>query len=82
MIAENLMYRDGIPIEKGVTLTKEFLDRNQELFTQYLNFWIMYPDCFLDMIQPTDDAEHFKLMPFQRIALRASMRFRYHFWTN
>ena len=29
--------RDGVPIEKGVVLTKEFLDANQELFTNYLN---------------------------------------------
>ena len=42
--------RDGIPIEKGITLTKEFLDANQELFTKYLNLWILYPDLFLDTI--------------------------------
>jgi len=41
----------------------------------------MYPDLFLDTIQSTDDAKNFHLMPFQRIALRASMRYRYHFWT-
>lgn len=73
--------RDNIPIEKGVTLTKEFLDRNQELITKYLNLWILYPDLFLDTIQNVDDAKHFHLMPFQRIALRASMRYRYHFLT-
>lgn len=73
--------RDGIPIEKGITLTKEFLDANEELFTKYLNLWILYPDLFLDAIQDTEDAKNFHLMPFQRIALRASMRYRYHFWT-
>lgn len=74
-------YRDGIPIEKGIVLTKDFLDANQELFTKYLNFWILYPDCFLDAIQDSVDSKNFHLMPFQRIALRASMRYRYHFWT-
>ena len=73
--------RDGIPIEKGITLTREYLDANQELFTKYLNLWILYPDLFLDAIQSVDDAKNFHLMPFQRIALRASMRYRYHFWT-
>ena len=73
--------RDGIPIEKGVTLTREFLDANQELFTKYLNLWIRYPDLFLDAIQLQEDAKHFHLLPYQRIALRASMRYRYHFWT-
>ena len=73
--------RDGIPIEKGVTLTREFLDNNEELFTKYLNLWIMYPDLFLDAIQSYEDAQHFHLLPYQRVALRASMRYRYHFWT-
>ena len=77
----DLALRDGIPIEKGVVLTKAFLDANQELFTSYLNHWILYPDLYLDTIQDVEDAKHFHLTPFQRIALRASMRYRYHFWT-
>ena len=78
---EEVVVRDGIPIEKGITLTREYLDANQELFTKYLNLWILYPDLFLDAVQSVDDAKNFHLMPFQRIALRASMRYRYHFWT-
>ena len=35
----------------------------------------------LDTIQDSTDAKHFHLFPFQRIALRASMRYRYHFET-
>ena len=73
--------KDGIPIEKGIVLTKQFLDRNQQLFTKYLNFWILYPDAFLDIIQDSQDAKHFHLLPYQRVALRASMRYRYHFLT-
>ena len=76
-----VVMRDGIPVEKGVTLTHEFLDSHQELFTKYLNLWILYPDLFLDCIQDSEDAKHFHLLPYQRIALRASMRYRYHFWT-
>lgn len=75
-------YRDGIAVEKGVVLTREFLDSNQQLFTNYLNHWLLYPDLFLDTIQDSEDAKHFHLLPYQRIALRASMRYRYHFWTN
>ena len=77
----DLYMRDGIPIEKGVVLTREYLDNNQELFTKYLDLWIRYPDLLLDMIQDQEDAKNFHLMPFQRISLRASMRYRYHFWT-
>ena len=73
--------RDGIPIEKGVVLTKDFLDTNEELFTNYLNYWLLYPDLFLDTIQPEDDKKNFHLFFYQRIALRASMRYRYHFFT-
>lgn len=78
---QELGYRNGIPIEKGVVLTRDFLDANKELFTSYLNYWILYPDLFLDEIQNSEDAKNFHLLPFQRIALRASMRYRYHFWT-
>ena len=78
---DEIVTRDGIPIEKGIVLTKEYLDANQELFTKYLNLWILYPDLFLDTIQDSEDAKHFHLLPYQRIALRASMRYRYHFWT-
>jgi len=73
--------RDGVPIEKGVALTKKFLDDNQNLMTKYLNMWILYPDSLLDTIQSREDAKHFTLKPYQRIALRACMRYRYHFWT-
>ena len=76
-----IVSRDGVPIEKGVILTKEFLDNNEALFTRYLNLWLLYPDLLLDQIQDSNDAKHFTLKPYQRIALRASMRYRYHFWT-
>ena len=36
--------RDSVPIDKGVVLTKDYLDNNRELFTKYLNLWILYPD--------------------------------------
>ena len=52
-MSENLeesLFRDDTPIEKGVTLTRDFLDRNENLFTKYLNLWILYPDLFLDAI--------------------------------
>jgi len=47
---EELVMRDGIPVEKGIVLTREYLDDNQELFTKYLDLWLRYPDLLLDMI--------------------------------
>ena len=41
---EKVVLKDNIPIEKGVVLTKDYLDANQELFTKYLNLWILSPD--------------------------------------
>ena len=78
---QQVLMRDGIPVEKGIVLTREYLDANEELFTKYLDLWIRYPDLLLDMIQDQEDAKNFHLMPFQRVSLRASMRYRYHFWT-
>ena len=80
MITNEEVLRNGIPIEKGVVLTRDYLDSNKPLFTKYLNFWILYPDLLLDTIKTSEDV-HFNLFIFQRIALRASMRYRYHFWT-
>lgn len=74
--------KDGIALEKGVVLTKSFLDDNQKLLTNYLNYWLLFPDLFLDTIQPEEDKAHFHLFFYQRIALRACMRFKYHFWTS
>lgn len=80
MIGEPIM-RDDIPIEKGAVLSRDYLDANQELFTKYLNLWILSPDLLLDEIQDPEDAKHWHLQPYQREALRASMRYRYHFFT-
>ena len=59
-----LQFRDGVPIEKGIALTKQYLDDNMSLFTKYLNLWILYPDLFLDAIQDSEDAKNFHLFPF------------------
>lgn len=80
-ILDKTIFRDGIPLEKGVVLTTEYLDANQELFTKYLNLWLLYPDLLLDILQSSEDAKYWHLQPYQRIALRAELRYRYHFLT-
>lgn len=67
------LYKDGIVLEKGVVITHDFLERNEELIRQYVQFFSAYPDLFLDIIKPTD--KNFNLFPYQRIFLRAVMRF-------
>ena len=71
--------RDGVELEKGVQLTEERILANRELYEKYCNFFTAYPDIFIDIITPTDST--FKLFFYQRIFLRACLRYRYHYCT-
>ena len=73
----NFLNREGL--EKGVELTTTFLDDNADLIKKYLNFWMLYPDIYLDNIKKSDSP--INLFFYQRIALRASIRYRYHSFT-
>ena len=66
--------REGIELDKGVILTNEYLESNEELFRQYAEFFSAYPDIFLDLIKPIES--NFDLFFYQRIVLRAMMRFK------
>lgn len=66
--------RDGVPIEKGVILTEQFLKDNQSLFEKYANLFTAYPDVFLDLIAPENPP--IRLFPYQRVFLRAVMRYK------
>ena len=66
--------REGIKIEKGVTLTSEYLESIERLLRKYVTFFTAYPDLFLDLIAPKDST--FKLYFYQRIVLRAMMRYK------
>jgi len=66
--------REGIRIDKGAVLTPDYLETIEELLKKYISFFTAYPDLFLDLIKPKDS--EFKLFFYQRIVLRAVMRFR------
>ena len=66
--------REGIEIEKGAILTPAYLIEHEELFRKYCDFFTAYPDIFLDLIKPSDST--FTLFFYQRIVLRALMRFK------
>lgn len=66
--------REGIEIEKGAVLTTPYLEAHEELFRKYADFFTAYPDLFLDLIKPSNS--NFVLFFYQRIVLRAMMRFR------
>ena len=67
-------FKKGIEIEKGVVVTEEFLKENFDNIGDMLSIFTAYPDVFLDFITPEDS--NFQLFFYQRIALRAIMRYR------
>ena len=71
--------KEGIEIEKGAILTEEYLIRHEDLFRKYCEFFSAYPDLFIDLITPSDS--NFSLFFYQRIFLRACLRYRYHYCT-
>lgn len=66
--------RDGIEIEKGVILTEEYLTKNRKFFEEMMMLFTAYPDIYLDIIKPVDS--NFTLFFYQRITLRAIMRYK------
>ena len=70
---QDKLYRDGIELEKGVVITPYFLEKNQDFFQECFQIFTAYPDIFLDLIKPS--SSNFNLFPYQRIFLRACMRY-------
>ena len=66
--------REGIELEKGAVITNEYLDRHYEDLCKWINFFTAYPDIYLDIIKPADS--EFSLFFYQRMTLRALMRFK------
>jgi hypothetical protein len=68
-------FRNGIELEKGAVLNQQRIEQNRDLYEKYCNLWSVYPDLFLDLIKPV--GSQFNLYFYQRIFLRACMRYRY-----
>ena len=66
-------YREGIVLEKGAVLTEKRILKHQKLYQQYMEYFISYPDMFLELIKPI--GSKFKLKFFQVIFLRACLRY-------
>ena len=71
--ARERIYREGIELEKGVVITEEWLKKNEELLFDCWEIFAAYPDIYLDMIKPV--GSNFTLFPYQRLFLRACMRY-------
>lgn len=67
------VYREGIELEKGVIITQEWLERNENFLSELWSLYAAYPDIYLDIIKPSES--NFDLFPYQRLFLRACMRY-------
>lgn len=72
-------FRDDIELEKGVLLNKKRVDDNFNEYTKWLNFFTAYPDKFIELITPSES--NFTLFFYQKIFIRACLRYRYHYCT-
>ena len=66
--------RDGTPIEKGIILNEAYLEEHFDELSEMLSEFSAYPDIYLDLIKPADSS--FTLFFYQRITLRALMRYK------
>ena len=68
-------FQPEIEIPKNVRITEQWVEKNYKNVQNILQFFLLYPDCFLDMVTPKNT--NFRLFFYQRIALRAMIRYRY-----
>ena len=66
--------REGTIIDKGVILNESYLQDNLANIGDVMSIFTAYPDLYLDLIKPQDSS--FTLFFYQRITLRALMRFK------
>ena len=66
--------REGIEIDKGVVLNETYMEEHFKEIGDMLSIFSAYPDIYLDLIKPIDS--NFSLFFYQRITLRALMRYR------
>lgn len=77
--ASQQVERENIPIEKGAILTSQWVDKNEDFLKKMWNYFMVYPDIYLDLITPVDST--FRLYFYQRLFLRACMRYtNVYFW--
>lgn len=74
-----LVEKDGIKVEKGAVLTPDYIRLHHTSIENLCTIFSAYPDIFLDLIQNPDRKTD--LFPYQRILLRAIMRYKDIFTT-
>lgn len=67
------IFRKGIEMEKGAIMSTRRVEQNRELYEKYFEYWMIYPDCFIDFIKPINS--NFNLYFYQRLFLRLALRY-------
>ena len=75
----NRMVKNGVVVHKGATLSKNRINNKLALYQIYCTYFSVYPDLYLDLIKPTNSGFHFYF--YQRIFLRACLRYKYVYTT-
>ena len=68
--------------QKKIGISQERIEQIKPQLRNYISFWREYPDLFVDFMQTGGDPEKekdltFRLFFYQRVFLRAAMRFKY-----
>ena len=69
---------------RKIGLSKERVEKIIPVARQYIAFWREYPDIFVDFMQDGGDTTREKKLKFyfyQRVFLRAAMRYKYVYMT-
>ena len=82
MALQDLMNLSLDKNQKKIGISPERVDMIKSQLREYVSFWREYPDLFVDFMQTGGDSEKekdltFKLFFYQRVFLRAAMRFKY-----
>ena len=80
MALQDLMDLSLDKSHKKIGISPERIEQIKPQLREYISFWREYPDLFVDFMQTGGDPNKeltFKLFFYQRVFLRAAMRFKY-----
>ena len=82
MALQDLMNLSLDKNQKKIGISQERIEEIKPQLREYVSFWREYPDLFIDFMQTGGDPEKekdltFRLFFYQRVFLRAAMRFKY-----
>ena len=63
--------------QKKIGLSEERVMAIVPIARQYIAFWREYPDIFIDFLLDMGNPQDFKFYFYQRVFLRAAMRYKY-----